>query len=65
MVDRSRRRTWALVACPDPHHAGARAQGDGKRVTRTGPWQDYRCRPTTGKRHRFSRLIGPPSPVAG
>ena len=60
-----RPRTVEPRACPNPEHVGSLVRGDGVRHARSGTWQEYRCQPPGEKRHRFSRRIGPGTPVPG
>ena len=51
------RRRHDPVPCPDPLHAGSKVKSVDTRRASSGLRRDYLCRPTVGKRHKFTALI--------
>jgi hypothetical protein len=51
------RRRHDAVPCPDPLHAASKVKSVDTRHASSGLRRDYLCRPTVGKRHKFTALI--------
>lgn len=64
MADKlGRPRVVSTARCSDPTHRGGNVVGAGKRATKSGTRQTYRCDPLTGDRHYFTVVTSEDEPV--